>query len=82
MVDGIYGASTDNSRLDKDQVIRWAFEHIGFDEAAGDRALMVAIAGPMPMGPRRAVWIAWDADGAMLSQASSRSMAHTKSSIP
>lgn len=41
MVDGIYGASTDNSRLDKDQVIRWAFEHIGFDEAAGDRALMV-----------------------------------------
>ena len=41
MVDGIYGASTDNSRLDKDQVIRWAFEHINFDEAAGDRALMV-----------------------------------------
>lgn len=30
MVDGIYGASKDNSRLDKDQVIRWAFEHIGY----------------------------------------------------
>ena len=28
MVDGIYGASEDNSRLDKDQVIRWAFQHI------------------------------------------------------
>lgn len=41
MVDGIYGASRDNSRLDKDQVIRYAFERIGFDAAAGDRALMV-----------------------------------------
>ena len=41
MVDGIYGASKDNSRLDKDQVIRWAFQHIGFDENAGDKALMV-----------------------------------------
>ena len=41
MVDGIYGASEDNSRLDKDQVIRWAFQHIDFDENAGDKALMV-----------------------------------------
>ena len=41
MVNGIYGASEDNSRLDKDQVIQWAFDHIGFDEAAGDKALMV-----------------------------------------
>ena len=37
----IYGASEDNSRLDKDQVIRWAFQHIDFDENAGDKALMV-----------------------------------------
>ncbi|MBT1161674.1 MULTISPECIES: HAD hydrolase-like protein [Bifidobacterium] len=41
MVDGVYGASRDNSRLDKDQVIRYAFDRIGFDAAAGDRALMV-----------------------------------------
>ncbi|KFI67900.1 HAD hydrolase-like protein [Bifidobacterium magnum] len=41
MVDGIYGASRDNSRLDKDQVIEYAFEHIGFDKSAGDKALMV-----------------------------------------
>ncbi|MBM6699293.1 HAD hydrolase-like protein [Bifidobacterium pullorum subsp. saeculare] len=41
LVDGVYGASQDNSRLDKDQVIRYCFEHIGFDAAAGDRALMV-----------------------------------------
>ncbi|MBT1181216.1 HAD hydrolase-like protein [Bifidobacterium sp. CP2] len=41
MVSGIYGASKDNSRLDKDQVIRYCFEHIGFDATAGDKALMV-----------------------------------------
>lgn len=41
LVSGIYGASRDNSRLDKDQVIRYCFEHIGFDAEAGDRALMV-----------------------------------------
>ena len=41
MVDGIYGASTDNSRIDKDQVIRYCFDSIGFDADAGDRALMV-----------------------------------------
>ena len=41
MVDGIYGASRDNSRLDKDQVIEYCFDRIGFDAAAGDRALMV-----------------------------------------
>ena len=40
MVDGIYGASTDNSRIDKDQVIRYCFDSIGFDADAGDRALM------------------------------------------
>ena len=41
MVDGVYGASTDNSRLDKDQVIRYCFERIDFDAEAGDKALMV-----------------------------------------
>ena len=41
IVNGIYGASEDNSRLDKDQVILWALDHIGLDEAAGDKALMV-----------------------------------------
>ena len=41
MVDGIYGASEDNSRLDKDQVIRWAFQHIDFHDNAGEKALMV-----------------------------------------
>ncbi|NMM93265.1 HAD hydrolase-like protein [Bifidobacterium oedipodis] len=41
LLDGIYGASTDNSRLDKDQVIRYCFESIGFDPAAGDKALMI-----------------------------------------
>ena len=41
LVDDIYGASEDNSRLDKDQVIRYGFEKMGFDAARGDRALMV-----------------------------------------
>lgn len=41
LLDGVYGASRDNSRLDKDQVIRYCFEHIGFDPAAGDKALMI-----------------------------------------
>ena len=41
MVDGIYGASKDNSRIDKDQVIRYCFDLIGFDAQAGDHAVMV-----------------------------------------
>lgn len=41
MVDGVYGASEDNSRIDKDQVIRYAFEHIGYNPDNGDKALMV-----------------------------------------
>ena len=41
MVDGVYGASKDDTRLNKDQVIRYCFEHIGFDSESGDRALMV-----------------------------------------
>lgn len=41
LVDAVYGASKDNSRLDKDQVIGYAFENMGFDVIQGDRALMV-----------------------------------------
>lgn len=41
LLDGIYGASRDNTRLNKDQVIRYALKSIGFDEQAGDRVLMV-----------------------------------------
>ncbi|RSX56029.1 haloacid dehalogenase [Bifidobacterium dolichotidis] len=41
LVDEVYGASRDNSRIDKDQVIRYAFESLGWDAAKGDRALMV-----------------------------------------
>ena len=40
LVDGIYGASEDTSRLHKDQVIRYVFENIGF-RLNTDRALMV-----------------------------------------
>ena len=41
LLDGIYGASKDNSRLDKDQVIRYCFDKIGFDGDAGDKAVMI-----------------------------------------
>ena len=41
LVDGIYGASTDNSRVDKASVIRYAFDNIGFNRELDDRALMV-----------------------------------------
>ena len=41
MVDGIYGASSNNSRLDKDQVIRYCFQTIGMNSDKGDRAVMV-----------------------------------------
>ena len=41
LLDGIYGASKDNSRLDKDQVIRYCFDKIGFDASAGDKAVMI-----------------------------------------
>ncbi|MFT8704000.1 HAD hydrolase-like protein [Bifidobacterium aquikefiricola] len=40
-VDGLYGASRDMTRLNKDQVIRYAFDAIGFDESQGDIAIMV-----------------------------------------
>ena len=41
MVDGLYGASMDRSRLNKDQVIRYVFEHIEYDAQSGDCAIMV-----------------------------------------
>ena len=40
-LDGTWGASLDNSRLHKDQVIRYCFESIGFDASAGEKAIMV-----------------------------------------
>ncbi|MBT1166289.1 HAD hydrolase-like protein [Bifidobacterium simiarum] len=41
MVNGVWGASMDDSRLHKDEVIRYCFDEIGYDEARGDRAVMV-----------------------------------------
>ncbi|BDR53016.1 hydrolase [Bombiscardovia nodaiensis] len=41
LVDDIFGASADGSRLEKDQVIRYGFEQLGFDAQQGDQALMV-----------------------------------------
>ncbi len=41
MVDAIYGASRDTSRIKKSQVIRYAFKNIGFNYDSGDIALMV-----------------------------------------
>ncbi len=41
MVDGVYGASKDGSRIDKDQVIRYVCRSIAFNASRGDRALMV-----------------------------------------
>lgn len=53
LLDGIYGASKDNSRLDKDQVIRYCFDKIGFDASAGDKAVM---ATPTSMARTPAGW--------------------------
>lgn len=41
LIDGIYGASRDMSRITKAQVIRYVFDQIGYDASQGDRALMV-----------------------------------------
>ena len=41
LVDGVYGASKDSTRVTKDQVITYALEQIGFNANLGDRALMV-----------------------------------------
>lgn len=41
MVDAIFGASQDMSRIHKDEVIRYGFDTLGFNASRGDRALMV-----------------------------------------
>ena len=41
LVDGVYGASKDSTRITKAQVITHALQQLGFDDKRGDRALMV-----------------------------------------
>ena len=41
LVDGVYGASKDSTRITKAQVITYALEQLGFNAKPGDRALMV-----------------------------------------
>ena len=41
LVDGVYGASKDSTRITKAQVITHALQQLGFDDKGGDRALMV-----------------------------------------
>ena len=41
LVDGIYGASKDSTRVTKGQVITYALQRLGLDTKHGDRALMV-----------------------------------------
>ena len=41
LVDGVYGASKDSTRITKAQVITYALEQFGFNAKLGDRALMV-----------------------------------------
>lgn len=41
LVDGVYGASKDSTRITKAQVITYALGQIGFNAKLGDRALMV-----------------------------------------
>lgn len=41
LMDGLFGASLDNTRIHKAQVIRYGFDAIHFDEEEGDRAVMV-----------------------------------------
>ena len=41
LVDGVYGASKDSTRVTKGQVITYALQRLGFDTKHGDRALMV-----------------------------------------
>ena len=59
LLDGIYGASRDNSRLDKDQVIRYCFDKIGFDAAAGDKAVMIGDRYTDIDAPTPAIWTHW-----------------------
>ena len=70
MVNGIYGASEDNSRLDKDQVIQWRSTTLGLTKPLAIRRSWSVTVGPMLTEPKRAVWIAWDAAGVMPSLAS------------
>ena len=41
LVDGVYGASKDSTRVTKGQVITYALQRLSFDAKHGDRALMV-----------------------------------------
>lgn len=41
LMDDLFGASLDNTRIHKAQVIRYGFDRIHFDEEQGDRAVMV-----------------------------------------
>lgn len=41
LVDGVYGASKDSTRVTKGQVITYALQRLGFDAKHGDQALMV-----------------------------------------
>ena len=41
LLDGVYGASKDSTRVTKGQVITYALQRLGFDAKHGDRALMV-----------------------------------------
>ena len=67
LLDGIYGASRDNSRLDKDQVIRYCFDKIGF-------------ATPTSTAPTPAIWTPLAAAGATLRPVRWKNTVPTKSS--
>lgn len=41
LVSGVYGASEDNTRIDKDQVVAYTLEQIHYDPKAGQLAVMV-----------------------------------------
>lgn len=41
LLDDLFGASLDNTRIHKAQVIRYGFDRIHFDEEQGDRSVMV-----------------------------------------
>ena len=80
LLDGIYGASRDNSRLDKDQVIRYCFDKIGFDAAAGDKAVMIGDRYTDIDAPTPAIWTPLAAAGATLRPVRWKNTVPTKSS--
>lgn len=41
MIDGLFGASTDNSRISKEAVINYAFDTLDYAPERGDKAVMV-----------------------------------------